>query len=76
MEVCASSNRTLRVGFRCRSSLAGFNVDLGVSKLLGSLDLEASVFVGDDLGGVDRLMHRFHPRWALRLEGVLWGTLR
>lgn len=44
---------------------------LGVNKLLGSLDLEVSVFAGDDLCDVDRLVQRFGPGWTLRLKCVL-----
>lgn len=44
---------------------------LGVNKLLGSLDLEVSVFAGDDLCDVDRLVQRFGTGWTLRLKCVL-----
>ena len=65
-------SRKLRVGFRCcRGGLAGFKMGLGVNKLLGSLDLEVSVFAGDDLCDVDRLVQHFGPGWTLRLKCVL-----
>ena len=49
------------VGFCFRSSLEQVDVGFGVGEFLEPLDLQISVFVGDETYDVNRLAIRIHP---------------
>ena len=53
-----------------------FEVDFRVSELLEPPDLQASIFVGNDLYDHDRFARLIRPEASLRLIGELCGRHR
>ena len=54
-----------------RNRLHKVEVAFGVGEILDLLDLEAAVFVGNDVGDGDRFAGRLHPKYSRYLVGKL-----
>ena len=70
-----TQRKLLPLGFCCRDLLNIVEIDFRVDKLFGHLDLQAPVFVGNDVFDKDRLAAYLDPDCGFRLVGGLWGRV-
>ena len=62
------------LGFRRRNSLNSAEISFGVGKLFDQLDLQAPVFVSNDVFDEDRFTGHL-PDWGFHCVGALWGRV-
>ena len=62
------------LGFRRRNSLNSAEISFGVGKLFDPLDLQAPVFVSNDVFDEDRFTGHL-PDWGFHRVGALWGRV-